>query len=83
MRECNHTGSKWSVDEWQVAEGGNEGSLEEESKVGSVVDHALLGDGQVPGLANEEVGPLDAHNGDQVTGLSIEEGFLGVTDLVL
>ena len=62
MRECNHTGSKWSIDEWQVAEASNERSLEEEGEVGSVVDHTLLRDGEVSGLANEEIGPLHTDN---------------------
>jgi len=83
MWERNHAGSKRLVDEWQVAEEGNEGGLEEESEVGSLVDHTLLGDGEVSGLANEEIGPLDAHNGDKISSLSVEESLKGVANEVL
>lgn len=82
MRECNHTSSEWSVDEWQVAKESNKGGLEEESEVGSVVDHTLLGDGEVSGLANEEIGPLHADNGDKVSSLGVEESLKGVANEV-
>lgn len=82
MWECNHTGSKWNVDEWHVAEASNEGSLEEESEVGVVVDHSLLRDGEVSSLANEEIRPLYTDNGDEISSLSIEESLKRVANEV-
>ena len=72
MREGNHAGTEDGVEEGNVAEDGDERGLEEQSEVRVHVDHALLGDGQVSGLADEEIGPLDAHNGDEITALRIE-----------
>ena len=72
MREGNHAGTENGVEEGNVAEDADERGLEEQSEVRVPVDHALLGDGQVPGLADEEIGPLDAHNGDEITALSVE-----------
>lgn len=83
MAEGNWSGSKRGVQEWHVTEDGNESSLEEEREVGSVVNHALLGDGQVSGLADQQVGPLHAHNGDKVTSLGVEEGLERVANDVL
>jgi len=82
MWECNHTGSKWLVDEWHVAEASDEGSLEEESEVRVHVDHSLLGDGEVSGLANEEIRPLHTDNGNEISSLGIEESLKRVTDEV-
>ena len=62
VREGDHAGAEHSVEERHVAEDGDEGGLEEESEVGVPVDHALLRDGEVPGLADEEIGPLDTDN---------------------
>jgi len=83
MREGNHTRAKSNVDPLEVAEEGDEGGLGEESAVHVDVDHALLGDGQVSGLADEEVGPLDAHDGDEVTALGIVQGLNSVADLIV
>jgi len=83
VREGNHAGSENGVQERNVAEDSDEGGLEEQREVGVVVDHALLGDGQVPGLANHQIGPLHAHDGHEVTTLSVVEGLNGVADLVL
>ena len=60
MGERNHASSKTLVDPLEVAEEGDESSLREEGAVHVDVDHALLGDGEVSGLANEKIGPLDA-----------------------
>ena len=42
MWESNHSGTKSSVEEWNIAEDGDEGSLGEKSEVTEVVDHTLL-----------------------------------------
>merc|ERR1711907_222980 len=69
-----------NVEEWNVEEHGDEGSLEEEAEVTHPVDHKLLGEGQVSGLADHEIGPLDAHNGDEVARLSVFQSLSGVAD---
>jgi len=83
VREGNWSGSEGLVDPWDVAKDGNEGGLEEETEVGAVVNHTLLGDGEVPGLADEEIGPLHADNGNEVTSLSVEKGLKSVANVVL
>ena len=49
-----------------VQEDGDKGSFEEETKVAEVVDHTLLRDGEVSGLADHEISPLDANDGDEI-----------------
>ena len=80
VSEWNLSGSESNVEEWNVEEQGDEGSLEEEAEVTELVDHKLLGEGQVSGLADHEISPLDAHNRDEVAGLSILQGLSGVAD---
>ena len=79
--EWDGSGEEDSVQEWHVQEGGDEGGLEEQSEVSVDVSHSLLGDGKVSGLANHQVRPLHAHNGHEVSGLSVLEGFSGVANL--
>ena len=62
--EWDAAGSKKEIAVIEVAEECDKGSLKEESEVGVVVQHSLLRDGQVTGLANHEIRPLYAHNGD-------------------
>ena len=62
VREGNHACAKNRVEERNVTEDCDEGGLEEESEVGLAVNHTLLGDGKRAGLANEKIGPLDAHD---------------------
>merc|ERR1719498_890594 len=78
--EWNLSGSEGNVQLWGVAEDGNKSGLEEESEVSEVVDHALLGEGEVSGLADHQVSPLDADDGAEITGLSELEGLSGVAD---
>ena len=73
--EWNWSGTKGNVQEWNVQEDGDEGGFEEESEVTEVVDHTLLGEGEVSGLADHEISPLDADDRDEVTGLGHLEGF--------
>jgi len=73
--EWNWSGTEGNVQEWNVQEDGDEGSLEEESEVTEVVDHTLLGEGEVSGLADHEISPLDADDRYEVTGLGHLEGF--------
>ena len=73
--EWNWSGTKGDVQEWNVQEDGDEGSFEEESEVTEVVDHTLLGEGEVSGLADHEISPLDADDGYEVTGLGHLEGL--------
>jgi hypothetical protein len=81
VRERDLAGSEHDVDEWHVGEDGNEGSLEEETEVGVLVDHALLGKGEVSGLTDEQVSPLHADDGHEVSALGVPETFDGVADL--
>lgn len=81
MGEGNLSGSEGEVEEWHVTEDGYEGSLEEQSDVGVVVNHTLLGDRESTGLGDHEIGPLYAHNRDEVASLSISQSFSGVADL--
>jgi len=74
------SGTKSNVQEWNIEEDGDESSLEEESEVTKVVDHELLGKGEVSGLADHKIGPLDAHNRDEISGLSILKSFDGVAN---
>lgn len=78
--EWNWSGTKGNVQEWNVEEDGDEGSFEEESEVTEVVDHTLLGEGEVSGLADHEISPLDADDRYEVTRLGHLEGFRGVAD---
>lgn len=73
-------GAEADVQGGDVEEDGDEGGLEENSEVTHGVDHKLLGEGKVSGLADHKVGPLDAHDGDEVTGLGVLESFGGVAD---
>lgn len=82
MRRSDGTGSESNVKTSDVGEEGNKGSLEEESEVGEGVSHGLLGEGKIPGSADKEIGPLDAHNRDKISTLSVLEGFSGVANLV-
>jgi hypothetical protein len=81
MGEGDLTGSEGSVEPRDVTEDGDKGSLEEETEVGASVDHALLGDGEGAGLADHEIGPLHAHDGDEVTSLGVSKSLSGVADL--
>jgi len=83
MRERDLSRSEHNVEERNVAEEGNKDGLEKEAEVGVVVDHSLLRDGEVSGLADNEIRPLHAHNRDQVTGLGVSKGLGGVADLSL
>ena len=78
--EWDLSGTEGGVEEWDVEEDGDEGSLGEETEVSEHVDHTLLGEGKVSGLADHEIGPLDANDGDEVAGLSVFEGLGGVAD---
>jgi hypothetical protein len=80
--EADLSGTEGDVEEWNVEKEGDEGGLEEESEVTHGVHHKLLGEGQVSGLADHQIGPLDDDDGDEVTGLSILEGFGGVADWI-
>lgn len=83
MSEWNLSGSKGHVQEWNVKEDGDEGGLEEDSEVAHGVDHKLLGEGKVSGLADHKVRPLDAHDGDEISGLGILKSFGGIADWVV
>jgi len=80
VSEWNLSGSQSRVEEWNVEEDGDEGGLEEKAEVTHLVDHKLLGEGKVSGLADHEISPLDAHNRDEVAGLSVLQGLSGVAD---
>lgn len=80
MGEGNLSCSEGFVEEGSVEEDGDKNGFEDESSVGVVVDHTLLRDGESSSLADHEIGPLHAHDGDEVTGLSELEGLGGVAN---
>ena len=81
MGEGDLSGSEGLVESGNVGEEADEDGLEDESGVSVHVDHTLLGDGEGTGLADHQIGPLDAHDGDEVTTLGESEGFSSVADL--
>lgn len=80
--EWDLSGTEGNVEWGDVAENGDQAGFEEETEVTEVVHHTLLGEREVSGLADHQVGPLDAHDGAEVSGLSELEGFSGVADWV-
>jgi hypothetical protein len=81
MGEGDLSGTERFVEEGYVTKDSDEDGLEDESSVSVVVNHTLLGDRESSGLADHEIGPLDAHDGDEVTTLGESEGFSSVADL--
>ena len=82
VREGNLARSKHHVEEGHVGEDSDQGGFEEERKVGVSIHHALLRDRQVSSFADQQVGPLHAHNRDQVASLSVEQSLSSVADLL-
>jgi hypothetical protein len=78
--EWDLSGSEGDVEEWNVKEDGNEEGLREESEVSEGVNHTLLSEGEVSSLADHQISPLDANDGDEVAGLSIFQSLSGVAD---
>merc|ERR1711978_783292 len=54
----------------RVGQDGGEEGLEDEAEVHEVVLHALLEDGVLPGLADDQVGPLHDDDGDEEGGVA-------------
>jgi len=81
MGEGDLSGTERLVEEGCVGKDSDEDSLEDESSVSVVVDHTLLGDGESSGLADHQIGPLHAHDGDEVTTLGESKGFSSVAEL--
>lgn len=67
MLEWNLSGSESQVENWNVKENGDKGGLEEDSEVTHGVNQTLLRDGEVSGLADHQVSPLDSDDGDEVS----------------
>ena len=82
MGEGNLSGTKSNVEWSKVEEDSDKAGLEAESEVTHGVDHTLLGEREVSGLADHEISPLDSDDGDEVSGLSVLEGLGGVADWV-
>ena len=82
MRERDESCSEHQVDERHVAKDSAEDGLEAKSEVSVTVDHTLLGDRQVTGLADQKIGPLHANDGNEVTALSVVQSFDSPADLV-
>ena len=80
MWEWDLSGSEGNIKEWNVKEDGDESGLEEKSEVSEVVDHTLLGEGKVSGLADHEISPLYAYDGYEISGLSEFKSFSGVAN---
>ena len=53
-----------------VGEEDGQAGLEDQAKVHEPVLHALLEHGQLPGLADDEIGPLDDDDGDKEGGVA-------------
>jgi len=81
MGESNLSCSEGFVEEGSVEEDGDKNGFEDESSVGVVVDHTLLRDGESSSLADHEIGPLHAHDGDEVASLGESKSFSSVADL--
>jgi hypothetical protein len=81
MGERNLSGTEGLVEERSVGEDTDKDSLEDETSVSVVVDHTLLGDREGSGLADHKIGPLHAHDGDEVTTLGESKSFSSVADL--
>jgi len=73
--EGNLSGSQSNIQEWDVAQDGDQSCFEEETEVSEAVDHALLGEGKISSLANHEIGPLDTYDRDKISRLSKLECF--------
>jgi len=82
MWEWDLSGLETVVHEWDIQENGNESGLGEESEVTEGVVHTLLRQGEVSGLADHEISPLDANDGYEVTRLSVLKSLSGVADWV-
>lgn len=82
MRQGNSTGTQHQVEERNVWKDSDKGGLEEEAKDHVAINHTLLRDGEVTGLADKQVGPLHNNNRDKVTTLSVTESFGSVADLL-
>ena len=83
VREWNLSCTEGNVEEWDVKEDSNESSLGEKSKVTERVGHTLLSEGEISGLADHQISPLDANDRDEVTGLSELKSFGGVANWAL
>jgi len=79
--EGDLSGSEGNVQEWHVQKDGDEGGFEEESEVSELVDHSLLRERQVSSFADHQVGPLHAHDGDEVSSLGEFKSFGTVANL--
>merc|ERR1719495_3109584 len=76
LNRSEHRSSNLAPVPGRVGEHAGQGGLEEEAEVHEVVLHALLEDGELPGLSDDQVGPLDDHDGDE------EGGVAGVLQLL-
>jgi len=83
MWESNTSGLEGNVKWSDVTEDGNESGFGEETEVTEGVPETLLGDGEVSGLADKEISPLDTDDGAKVAGLGILKSFSGVADWVV
>ena len=63
--ECQWVHSQSLVHAWRVGEEGGQGGFEDQSKVEEGVVHALLEHRVAPRLADDEIGPLHDHDGDE------------------
>ena len=63
--KCQRVHSESLVHARRVGEKGGQGGLEEESKVQEGVVHSLLEHRVAPCLADDEIGPLHDHDGDE------------------
>ena len=54
----------------RVGEEGGQTGLEDQAEVEEMILHSLLEHGVLPGLTDDEVGPLDHHDGDEEGGVA-------------
>jgi len=78
--EWDLSGSEGDVKERNVEEDSDKEGLGEESEVTEGVNHTLLSEGQVSGLADHQISPLDANDRHEIAGLSVFQSLSGVAN---
>ena len=80
MDEWDLSSSESDVKERNVKEDSDEEGLGEKSEVTEGVNHTLLSEGEVSGLADHQISPLHANDRYEIAGLSVFQSLGGVAD---
>jgi len=78
--EWDLSSSESDVEERNVKEDSDEEGLGEKSEVTEGVNHTLLSEGEVSGLADHQISPLHANDRYEIAGLSVFQSLGGVAD---